>query len=302
MNEQATTPKWTSYRKGADFEDAVCFPRGCQEQYLVHPGHARSSLEKRGIFLSGISRFVAPYLVQRRNPGYHVLLLSTGGTGELFAESKRITVKRGDLIIAPSHSEYAYKAKGSWNCVWFHVSDDTEWERVLPAQVTVLESRYLDLMAVITNQYMSERQGRLPDSQSALESLADLIVLLLDRELRQLPHKRKDMDIRKRIDQLWKQVHSNLAHPWTTRSLAAEAGMSPAQFNRIVRRFQRATPMAIVTNYRMARAREMLTFTDHTLEAIAMSIGYETAFSFSRAFKRHVGKSPNDFRKAFQKE
>lgn len=296
------TLKWTSYRRGEDFEDAVSFPRGCQEQYLAHPGHAGSTLEERGIFLSGISRFVTPYLVQRRNPGYHVLLLTTGGTGELNSEDTIQDVKRGDLLIAPSRCQYSYRAKGPWNCVWFHVSDDADWGRVLPQRVLKLESRYLDLLTVITNQYMSERQSRLADSQSALQSLADLIVLLLDRELRQLPQGRKDMDVRRRLDQLWKAVHSNLAHAWTTDSLAAEMGISPAQFNRIVKRFHKATPMSVVTSYRMTRAREMLTFTEHTLEAIAVSVGYETAFSFSRAFKRHIGKSPSDFRRAIQKE
>ncbi len=296
------SPKWTSYRKGEDFEDAVCFPRGCSEQYLAHPGHARSSLDERGIFLSGISHFVTPYVVQRRNPGYHVVLLTTDGIGELLTNGTKCDLKRGHLLIAPSQSEYSYKAKGNWSCVWFHLADETGWAHMLPREVVLLESRSLDFLSVIANQYLAERRSRLPDSQSALQALADLIVLSVDRELWQLPQSRKDGDIRNRIDQLWQMVHANLAFPWTTDNLARQARVSPAQFNRIVKRFQKATPMAIVTNYRMQRAREMLTYTDHTLEAIAASVGYETAFSFSRAFKRHAGKSPNDFRKTTQKD
>ncbi|MDZ4656079.1 MAG: AraC family transcriptional regulator [Bythopirellula sp.] len=295
-------PKWTSYRKGDDFEDAVCFPRGCQEQYLVHPGHSRSSLDERGIFLSGISRFISPYVVQRRNPGYHVVLLTMAGTGTLLTEGETSELKRGDLLVAPSQSEYLYKAKENWSCVWFHLADDTEWAKVLPQKVVLLQSRYVELLTVIANQYLNERRSRLPDSHSALQSFADLIVLLVDRELRQLPHSREDVEMRGRIDQLWKKVHANLAYPWTTENLASHAGMSPAHFNRIVKRFQKATPMAVVTNYRMQLAREMLSFTEHNLAAIAASVGYETAFSFSRAFKRHEGKSPNDFRNSLRRK
>jgi AraC-like DNA-binding protein len=296
------TPKWTSYRKGDDFEDAVCFPRGCQEQYLVHPGHSRSSLDERGIFLSGISRFISPYTVQRRNPGYHVVLLTMSGTGTLVTDGQTIELKRGDLLVAPSQSEYMYRAKENWSCVWFHLADDTEWAKVLPRKVVLLESRYVELLTVIAHQYLNERRSRLPDSHSALQSFADLIVLLVDRELRQLPQSREDVDMRSRIDQLWKKVHANLAYPWTAENLASSAGMSPAHFNRIVKRFQKATPMAVVTNYRMQLAREMLSFTEHNLAAIAASVGYETAFSFSRAFKRHVGKSPNEFRQAIRQK
>lgn len=184
--------------------------------------------------------------------------------------------------------------------MWFHLADDTEWAKVLPRNVVLLQSHYVDLLSVIANQYLNERRSRLPDSHSALQAFADLIVLLVDRELRQLPQSREDADMRSRIDQLWKKVHANLAYPWTTDVLASQAGMSPAHFNRMIKRFQKTTPMAVVTNYRMQVAREMLSFTEHTLEAIAASVGYETAFSFSRAFKRHVGKSPNDFRKAIR--
>jgi AraC-like DNA-binding protein len=138
------------------------------------------------------------------------------------------------------------------------------------------------------------------DSHAALEAYANLIVLLLDRELRQVRHSRKTSDLRSRIERGWGEVCSDLAFPWTVEILADKAGMSTSQFNRVVKRFHKMTPMAVVTNYRMQRAAEMLISTDHTLEAIAASIGYETAFAFSRAFKRHEKVSPSEFRKGLQ--
>jgi AraC-like DNA-binding protein len=74
--------------------------------------------------------------------------------------------------------------------------------------------------------------------------------------------------------------------------------MSPSRFTRVVKQFQKTTPQAVVLNYRMQRARDMLSFTSHTLEAIAANVGYETPFALSRAFKRHTGISPDDFRRS----
>jgi hypothetical protein len=97
-------PKWTSYRKTADSLDAVCFPRGCREQYLVHPGQPLSSLAARGNLLSGISNYVEPFYVQRRNPGFHVVLLTLAGTGELLTQERTAELNRGNrwVIVAIS--------------------------------------------------------------------------------------------------------------------------------------------------------------------------------------------------------
>lgn len=294
------TGTWTSYRSGDDYEDAVCFPRGCREQYLVHPDLSHSYLADRGVILSGISHLVKPYTVQRSNPGYHVLLLSVGGKGDLLTGGTSRPMKPGDLLVAPSSTEYRYEAKGEWSCVWFHLAMDAPWSKVLPEKVTIVKARHVDFISSLTKQYLAERQHRTADSNSVDRALASLIIMFVDRELRQLGQSRRDHDIRTRLEHVWEKVVANLAHPWTTHGLASVAEMSASQFTRQVKLFYKATPMAVVLDYRIQRASEMLAFTDYTLESIAENVGYETAFSFSRAFKRQVGKSPSEFRKEMQ--
>jgi AraC-like DNA-binding protein len=293
-------PVWTTYKKYGDSIDAVCFPRGCREQYLVHPGHGLSELSSRGILLSGISHFVPPYTVHRRNPGYHVLMLTLSGTGELKANGHTRLLKHGDVMISPSTQagEYIVRAEDDWTCIWFHLANDASWTKGLPAQVTVVRTRFIDLLSTIAEQYLTERTSRLPDSHAALEAYASLIVLTLDRELRRMRSDRKDSELRSRIEQTWESVCADLAYPWTTSHLAQTAAMSTSRFTRLVKKIHKTTPQAMVLYYRMQRAREMLTFTDYTLEAIAANVGYETAFALSRAFKRHTGISPDKFRRS----
>lgn len=290
--------KWTSYQSGDNYEDAVCFPRGCREQYLVHPDLSHSYLADRGVLLSGISDFVKPYRVQRINPGYHVLLLSVGGSGSLDIETENVSrsITSGDLLLAPKMSRYAYKAAKEWSCIWFHLAPESAWSSIFPNEVTIVKARQVEFISSLCKQYLLERKNRFADVSSVERSLARLISMFVDRELRQLGQNQKDQDIRARIEKVWESVVADLAYPWTTVNLARLAGMSASQFTRHVNRFYKDTPMQIVLDFRMDRSREMLTYTTHTLEAIAANVGYETAFSFSRAFKRHVGKSPSEFR------
>jgi AraC-like DNA-binding protein len=55
-------------------------------------------------------------------------------------------------------------------------------------------------------------------------------------------------------------------------------------------------PLAYVTEWRMALAREQLRVGHDGLAAVARSLGYSSEFSFSAAFKRHHGVAPGRWR------
>ena len=88
-------------------------------------------------------------------------------------------------------------------------------------------------------------------------------------------------------------------HPhkaWGTEDLAEAMGVSRATLHRLVRRHHGVGPGQIVENIRMAEAKRLLADSRHSIQVIADQVGYASAFSFSAAFKRVVGKSPSAFR------
>jgi transcriptional regulator GlxA family with amidase domain len=69
-----------------------------------------------------------------------------------------------------------------------------------------------------------------------------------------------------------------------------------------LRRFQKATglkPTEYSQRLRVGKAREMLEFTNKTVDLIAKAIGYEDPASFRRVFQRIMGMSPSDYRRRF---
>ena len=72
--------------------------------------------------------------------------------------------------------------------------------------------------------------------------------------------------------------------------LAAEATLSRSAFARRFTELLGAAPLAYLTEWRMALARERLRDSDAgRLAAIARSLGYGSEFAFAAAFKRHHG-------------
>ena len=55
-------------------------------------------------------------------------------------------------------------------------------------------------------------------------------------------------------------------------------------------------PLAYLTGWRMALARERLRDGDERIAAVADALGYASEFSFAAAFKRHHGVAPGRWR------
>ena len=79
-------------------------------------------------------------------------------------------------------------------------------------------------------------------------------------------------------------------------SLAAAARYSPSHFLRSFREVFGMTPRELVTESRMAMARELIQSSDLAIHEIATNVGYESSHAFSRLFKREHGATASDFR------
>ena len=88
-----------------------------------------------------------------------------------------------------------------------------------------------------------------------------------------------------------------LAAAWDLTRMARCAGVSEESLRRLCQRYLKRSPMAQLTRMRMQAAADILRYTDEKLASVALRLGYADAFSFSAAFKRTMGRSPQTFRK-----
>ena len=80
------------------------------------------------------------------------------------------------------------------------------------------------------------------------------------------------------------------------RTLAAAARYSPSHFLRSFRDVFGKTPHGLLTEARMAMARELIRGSDLAIGEVAANVGYESRHAFSRLFKRETGVTATDFR------
>ncbi|HVM63019.1 MAG TPA: AraC family transcriptional regulator [Verrucomicrobiae bacterium] len=93
-------------------------------------------------------------------------------------------------------------------------------------------------------------------------------------------------------------LHLRPAHAWTAEELAKEARLSRSAFAERFTSTVGLPPMAYLTRWRMLLAGQRLRESSDTLAQVAAAVGYESEFTFSRAFVREIGVRPGAWRKS----
>jgi len=88
----------------------------------------------------------------------------------------------------------------------------------------------------------------------------------------------------------------NLSEPVSASSLARQAGIPPARFARLIRRFFDLTPSQFITQTRLTAATRLLRESQDSVAGIAFRCGFYDHSAFSRAFQRAMGVTPSDYR------
>jgi len=97
------------------------------------------------------------------------------------------------------------------------------------------------------------------------------------------------------VNQAIDYIHTHLHKALTLEMLAAEMHMSAYHFHRLFKSYLQETLSAYITRQRMERAAMYLQTQDLSLQELSEKVGYDTAQSFSKAFKRYFGISPVAF-------
>jgi AraC-like DNA-binding protein len=92
-------------------------------------------------------------------------------------------------------------------------------------------------------------------------------------------------------------IHAAPQEHWTVAGLAARVQVSRSVLDQRFRQLLGRPPIRYLTDWRMHLAGDLLRSTELGIAAVARRVGYDSEEAFSRAFKRHHGTAPGQWRR-----
>lgn len=98
------------------------------------------------------------------------------------------------------------------------------------------------------------------------------------------------------IDKISQKIRENPFERFTVEELADQLGCSLDHFIRRFRFCKGITPGEFILRCRMQTAVDLLQYTDSSVTDIADQLGYPDVYTFSKQFRKRIGKPPSVFR------
>lgn len=223
------------------------------------------------------------------------------------ANHNTVSLQAGDVFILPKGVPCFYQADGEdpWKYFWIGFSG-TKINTMLKGS-TLAKKRYLRQVQQ-SSFYTSLR--KLYDALRAPSSLPnDILVESLTYQMfynlvTEYPNKREkdSSEANKQMQLAIYYLQENYRNSdCTITSLCHHINISRSYLYTIFKREMNLSPQKYLSQLRMEDAKQLLLNSNNPIQDIAHRVGYKDEFTFSKAFKRYDGFSPQIFRKNIRK-
>lgn len=255
-----------------------------------------------------------------RNLSTHLLVYCTEGDFSMRVTDKTFPVRSGNILLIPAGT--AYRPLDSDGCTYYFVHFFADCPSAPPkktAPVKIAEQpaepgikgyKYIyqqSADSIITVPLLTENRcsgqiygifermaGLLPFNSAAENLLIDALMrellIILSAEFVQRDYSNRN------LRDMVNFIQVNYARPLTLSILAKTFYLSDSYVARVFRNELHCTVSEYLHSVRLGHARSLLIGTDLSVADIAESIGYGSAYYFSRIFRKVHGTSPTAFR------
>jgi AraC-like DNA-binding protein len=226
---------------------------------------------------------------------FNSVVLNLAGTGEYIIDGEPLLFNEGDFFFFRSniiHTHNAIRGRPhTYVYADFETSDDDIFEKPPFSPKFMLSNRsaFEDDFRKLLNSWENQEIGYLVRCREIFYRIFSTMIGSLVKEY----SLSRQYD---RIKPAVKYIQNNYMKDISIESLSALCNLSTRHLNRFFHTVYGKSPVDYKMEIRFRLARNLLQNASHTIGEISDLTGYNSIYSFSRAFKRFVGVSPREWR------
>lgn len=229
------------------------------------------------------------------------LLYITKGKGWFVSRSSSLCqVPEGSVFFLFPGEWHSYQPDETtgWECYWVGfdgpVADNLAANNLIFPESPVITIGYDEEIVSLCKRILEVSNSERPGYQQFLSGM--VIHLLAYFLYREKDKNWRDKEVLNKIDKARLIIREKLNSPISPEELAVSLNMSYTWFRRMFKLYTGLAPAQYISQLKIQKAKELLTFSNKPIKEIALELGYESIDYFSTVFKRQTQTTPGEFR------
>lgn len=281
---------------------------------LTNPKDYFQGLPSSGVVIpENILMFYRRKSLEKGGPALHhrfVLICNLGGSGSAVIDSKIYRIKVGDAVLIYPHQFHIYADIESENISWLFITFEVENQGVL-ANKENLVFKLSDYAMITLSMLLDTYRGATNDAPKTNLNERILLALILAEMISNLNLPTIGKESSKEdamsnsmqlIQKLVEFIYQNLSEPIQINDVAKFVHFSPSHLRSLFKKNMRIGLGAYIRRAKIHRACFLIRSTDLSFSQITEKCGFSSLFSFSRAFRLELKKSPTEYKNLYVKK
>ncbi len=268
-----------------------------EKEKILSMNHLNPSTDGSGRFhflICGTTYPNRAYCINRPSATLSTLEYVVRGSGHITIDGTSFSVHAGDTYFLPEGHDHAYRSDKDdpWEKIWVNFSGDFSMSFAKLCLVDgVFHYPKLNTGDLLQKMQYYTEHG---DPALAFEQCSALVSQLFFRLSEHLrsPAEQTPSPVRRMLA----YIERHITEPITVDRIAAEAGRSPSQAERLFCAEMGVPLYQYALDRKLTIACTLLNETSMTVKEIALSLSFADEFYFSGLFRRKIGISPSRYR------
>jgi len=258
----------------------------------------------RGLYPSSYGKYISAnnHYTKRHNHTDNLVIFCFDGKGQFSTPTCQGTINKGDVLFLPKGIEHQYKSSDNdpWSIYWVHIEG-----HLFEQFMDFIGVNSANLILNISNQtaFIDEFEQLLTTRNQSYQLSSFILASNIIKKMFALftvnsPSKLEQLKQDFNLSKVTSFMEENISQKINLQQIADSLELSKFYFAKQFLQHTGVSPIRYFLELKIKHACKLLDESNISVKDVALQIGYDDPYYFSRLFKKIMGLSPTQYRQS----